>query len=372
MNGRIFQLIAGARYLWLWLCLALLVAAEALIAFNQPVLGLGLHAMLLLALTMYAGLGREEVWRKLALALVLVPLVRVLSLTLPLALLPAWAWYAAVAGLMLLAVGLALRQLSVSRRELGLASGMPLLQFMLMGGGLGLGYVEYTLLPSAQPLNSLAWNNVMFTTLASLVWIGLFEEFIFRGLLQAVAVPALGRWALVYVALLFAAMHLGFRSLPVAAFALGIGVLFGYVVRWGGSLLGVAVAHGLANVTAAMLGLLQQQRTSLEFQVALQSIIGASSTLAILAVLILAIQQLRGGVPAPVPTASAAPQGALVNMRTVRRGAGMTYSELASRTGIPARQLAEIEYGQRPLEADHRLRISRALGVDSHALAAGV
>ena len=57
-------------------------------------------------------------------------------------------------------------------------------------------------------------------------------------------------------------------------------------------------------------------------------------------------------------------------IRTLRRTAGITYVELAQRTQLPARLLAEIEYGLRPPDQEQLGRIFRALDVDVKQLVA--
>ncbi len=82
---------------------------------------------------------------------------------------------------------------------------------------------------------------------------GFAEEFIFRGILLTRTVKVLGGAAgLVFVSLLFAAMHIGFVRDALTSFDIlfvfVVGMYFGYVVMKTESLLGVVLAHGFANV----------------------------------------------------------------------------------------------------------------------------
>lgn len=54
------------------------------------------------------------------------------------------------------------------------------------------------------------------------------------------------------------------------------------------------------------------------------------------------------------------------NLRALRRHRSLTFLDLASLTGIPARQLAEIEYGLRRLSADERDMLALVLGLRPH------
>jgi membrane protease YdiL (CAAX protease family) len=410
------------RLIWIFCAyLSLICAAELLLALVDPGIGLAVHALLLLALTLHAGLGRGADGRKLALALTLAPLLRILSLALPLANVPRLAWYPVVSAPLLISALLVIRQLRMSRAELGLRPGNMLIQLMLMGGGLGVGAAEYVLLGSPQLIVAFSWNALTLLAVVLLVFTGFVEELIFRGLLQAAALSALGRWSLIYVSLLFAALQIGYLSVPVVAFALVIGLLFACAARWSGSIVGVVLAHGLANVTLFILMPFLARQASSPVAIFIRSAIATGTTLASVALAILlgrAVWLRRAArlahspepvvkqLPAPaglarasnarspsVPAARArqdrklffnalltrpahranqtpnlAPAAPMI--RTLRRAARMTYVELGQRAQLPARLLAEIEYGLRLPDHDQLGQIFQALGVDMDQLAA--
>ncbi|HMA36025.1 MAG TPA: type II CAAX endopeptidase family protein [Chloroflexia bacterium] len=229
--------------------LVLISAAEGVTALVDPLIGVGFHALLLIGLLVHGAFGRTTVERQLALGLSLAPLIRLLSLMVPLITFPQQLWYPLVSGPLLWAAWLVARHAGLAPRALGLRAGRWRLQLLVMAGGLGLGASEYAIL-HAVPRISLAdpWA-VGELAVSLLLFTGVSEELIFRGVIQAVAGPALGRGSLLYVALLFGVLHTGYHSLLDVVFVTGVGLLFSYIVRWGGSLLGVALAHGLANVT---------------------------------------------------------------------------------------------------------------------------
>lgn len=53
----------------------------------------------------------------------------------------------------------------------------------------------------------------------------------------------------------------------------------------------------------------------------------------------------------------------MATLRTLRCSRSLTFLDLAALTGIPARQLAEAEYGLRPLSADQRAALTLVLGL---------
>jgi membrane protease YdiL (CAAX protease family) len=231
----------------------LIAVAEITSISIGPAVGLIAHGLLMVALVIHRTISPHEEVQQLTLALLLVPLMRILSLALPLDRLPQMYWYGLIALPLFVAALLVIRQLRLSRRELGARLGNLLIQGMVGAGGLGLGAAAYALLHSApatdSPMPSPSWLLA-----PTLVFCGgLIEELIFRGVLQATAVRALGRGAMVYGALVFAALQIGYRSPSYLLLTLGAGLLFAYTARLSGSILGVAIAHGLANITLLFL-----------------------------------------------------------------------------------------------------------------------
>lgn len=240
---------AGHLNWWLWGSLLIISIAELLTATASPQLGLAIHALLLIVLTLYATAEQTGPERNLLLALTLAPLIRILSLSLPLLRLPWLAWYPAVVVPLLVATAIIIRILRLTPRQLGLDSGRVGIQLMLAGLGLGLGVIEYAILAPAPLAEGLAWDTFLATTVHLVLFTGFAEELIFRGVLLCLALVAMGGWGVLYVSLLFAAMHIGYLSLADLAFVFGVGTLFALVARWTGSILGVTLAHGLTNVT---------------------------------------------------------------------------------------------------------------------------
>jgi membrane protease YdiL (CAAX protease family) len=113
-----------------------------------------------------------------------------------------------------------------------------------------LGLIEYFILRPAPLIESLTWQTVWLPALILLVFTGVLEEVIFRGVMQHTAIGALGRLGLFYVAAIFAVLHLGYRSILDVLFVFAVAVLFGLLVPRRGSLLGVSLAHGLTNISS--------------------------------------------------------------------------------------------------------------------------
>lgn len=228
--------------------LALLSLAEVLTTYAPPILGLVTHAILLLALLLHVGLSNDAAMRALLLTLCVAPLIRMLSMGLPLARMPQIAWYAVVSAPLFLACWLLIRTLGYTRADLNLRFGRPGPQLAIMLIGLVLGITEYAILRPAPLVAALTWQQLVLPALILLICTGFSEELIFRGIMQRAAYTAMGRWAIVYVAAVFAVLHMGYRSFPDVLFVFVVGVIFGWIVARTGSLLGVTLAHGMTNI----------------------------------------------------------------------------------------------------------------------------
>jgi LysM repeat protein len=67
--------------------------------------------------------------------------------------------------------------------------------------------------------------------------------------MQSASRQALGKASILYVAVVFAVLHLGYKSVSDVAFVFAVGLLFGWLVARTRSLLGVTLAHGVTNIT---------------------------------------------------------------------------------------------------------------------------
>jgi membrane protease YdiL (CAAX protease family) len=226
---------------------------ELLTSLISPVVGVLFHTLLMMTLLVHGALGRNRGESRLTLGLSLAPMIRLLSLTLPLIKFPQEAWYPMVSVPLLAATWIIARQLGLPRQALGLrvrtSVGWAGPQLMFAGFGLGLGAIEYVILRPRPLIPSFDWLSVAVAALSLLIFTGFNEEIIFRGLIQTVALPVLRNQAVLYVAVLFGVLHIGYLSVLDLVFVTAVGFVFGQVVRWGGSILGVTLAHGLTNIT---------------------------------------------------------------------------------------------------------------------------
>ncbi|NJL03872.1 MAG: CPBP family intramembrane metalloprotease [Chloroflexaceae bacterium] len=239
-----------------WLYLPLFAALELAIAQHGPSLGIGLYVGLLIGLSLHSSLARQEYAARLALALTLLPLTRLLTLVLPLLALPPLLGYLAVLAGSALACAVVLLQLNLRFSAVGLGLRVPVLHLLMLSSVPGLAALHFAFAAPvavvsgellarppapAAPLALLALGGVLFIG-------GVLEEVILRGVVQAVALPLMGRRALIFSALAGAVLHVG--SSPSSALLLIglVGWLFAHISYHTGSVLGVALLRGSTNV----------------------------------------------------------------------------------------------------------------------------
>ena len=248
-------LAGGREAAWVaGVTLAAFAAAELLTTYVDPVAGVLLHAVILSALILTAALGEDSPdaagapASRLLYALTVVPLIRILSLSMPLAHFEPYLWYL-MAGLpVFLAAVVAMGPLGLTLQSIGVRLSWSPVQAGVIALGFGLGIAEYHILRPDALINQLTPASFVPPALVLLVATGFLEEFLFRGVLQTVAWPLLGRATVFYVGAVFAILHIGYHSATDVAFVFAIALIYGWVVRRTGSIMGVSVSHGITNI----------------------------------------------------------------------------------------------------------------------------
>jgi len=242
LNGRV-------SILPFWLNLVALSAAEVLTVFFQLMVGITLHGVLLVLFIVQAALAHESAQRNLYMSLVLAPLIRILSLSMPLAPIPQIYWYLIIYGPLLAATVIVMLNTGLRPRDVGLVGrGWPLQIALGIGIGLVLGVLEYVILRPVPLATSFTLQGVLMPAIILMITTGFVEELIFRGVMQTLAERVMGfGWGVLYVSLTFAVLHVGHYSALDVAFVFLVALLFTAILKRTGSLLGVTLAHGIAN-----------------------------------------------------------------------------------------------------------------------------
>jgi membrane protease YdiL (CAAX protease family) len=126
-----------------------------------------------------------------------------------------------------------------------------LLKYSLIGLAIGIptGTVEYLVL-QPDPTFPVFEIKYFFRDMAyMLLFVGMAEELLFRGLIQQDFTKAFGwRWGLFTSSAIFAVMHLTWRSVPELAFVFIAGLILGTIYAKTKSLVAPIIAHGINNL----------------------------------------------------------------------------------------------------------------------------
>jgi membrane protease YdiL (CAAX protease family) len=242
------------------LTLTAFTVAEVITVYTDPITGIALHAVTLSALLIASGVGygnraTEHPLNRLLFSLSLVPLIRIVSLTMPLGRFDETYWFLAAGLPVFVAALVVFATLELRPRDIGLQAGRSVLRLQVPIAlfGLVLGFGEYHILRPDPLISELTPAQFAVPALILMLATGFLEEFIFRGILQRAAADALRIPSILYVSLIFAILHIGYRSGSDILFVFTIALLYGWVVRKTGSIIGVSVSHGITNITLFLL-----------------------------------------------------------------------------------------------------------------------
>jgi membrane protease YdiL (CAAX protease family) len=138
---------------------------------------------------------------------------------------------------------------NISLRDIGFKRD-KLLKYILVGVliGIPLGAGEYFIITPAAVFPTFEIRYLMRDLGYMVVFVGLGEELLFRGLVQRDMANLLGwKWGLLGASLMFGVMHLTWQSIPELGFTFVAGLVFGYLYHRTGSLTAPAIAHGAGN-----------------------------------------------------------------------------------------------------------------------------
>ncbi len=224
--------------------------AEVLTSFVNPQVGLVVHGVLLVLILLHSAVRAGNKEQRFLLALGMAPLIRLLSLSMPLLNFDFMYWYMIIGIPLLVAAWVVYRLSGYKATQVGLAWGELLPAQIVIGlSGIGLGFIEYLILKPQPLAESFTLGDIWLPALILLVFTGFLEELIFRGLMQRASVNTLKKYGPLYISILFAVLHIGYKSWVDLVFVFLVGFAFSVVVERTRSLIGVTLAHGLTNIS---------------------------------------------------------------------------------------------------------------------------
>ncbi len=239
-----------------------ITVAEMIVVLLEPAIdivtsslvGITCHIIILIVVIIDASLISKYLFERLVLSLAIIPIIRIVSLSLPLTGI-SHIWQFPIIYLPLLASAIVLiRLLNLKAQDIGMNCGFIPVQLMIGLSGIGFGIVEYLILAPEALVAELNWQTAWLPALVLLLSTGFVEELIFRGILQKTAMAIFDKWGIFYVSYIFAILHVGWirTGNPITlldiAFVFIVALVFGWIVKKTGSLLGVTLAHGITNI----------------------------------------------------------------------------------------------------------------------------
>jgi len=241
---------------WQWLFLASLLAAitltEWIFAYKNVAYGIGLS--LFLALGIYLVISVIHLSPPItdcAESLALIPLYILFTSSLPWFFINQQYLLPAVYSTILALCLWHIYQKKLSFSVLGFKKN-KWLKYVLIGIILGIpmGAGEYFVIYPPPAFPTFEVKYLLRDLVYMVCFVGLGEELLFRGLLQRDLTNALGwKWGVFLASLMFAVMHLTWRSIPELFFVFLAGMILGYIYYKTKSLVAPIVMHGIGNVT---------------------------------------------------------------------------------------------------------------------------
>ncbi len=226
-----------------------IASAELVTAYRSPILGQAYHGVLFILILMFAIFNPGSKQKTLLFVLGLVPLMRLVSLTMPLVGLDFPGAYVAIGIILLIVAFLILHLAGIKPSQVGLISGKFLMLQLVFGTvGIGIGFIEYLILRPEPMASSFSFLSILVPALVLFVFPGFTEEFLFRGLMQHASSGINKSVGFLYIALLYAVLHIGYKSWLDLIFIFLVGLLFSVLVEKTRSIVGVTMAHGLASI----------------------------------------------------------------------------------------------------------------------------
>jgi len=225
-----------------------LITAESTILFHNISFGLSLEAVILFALLIHSSLTKSTNLSILLRSMMALPIIRIIGLSIPLLQIPTLYWFPIIAIPLFATSYTIIKSQGLNRRNVGLIWGNLPLQLLIASTGVLLGCIEYTILQPKPLIATLNLETLLISSIILIISTGFAEELLFRGILQKNSQNVLGPlYGLLYTALLFTALHIGWNSIPDLIFVFAVGLFYGIVFYKTKSIIGTTLSHGISN-----------------------------------------------------------------------------------------------------------------------------
>jgi len=225
-----------------------LTIAEVMVAHYNLQLGLTMDAIILFALLIHSSLHPSYNFSVMLRSMMALPIIRIIGLSIPLMQIQPLYWFPIISIPLFAASYTIMRSQHLSLRNVGLIWGNLPVQLLIAATGVFLGTIEYMILQPKPLIATYNLENLLFASVILIISTGLAEEILFRGIIQKNAENVFGlAYGLLYTALLFTALHIGWNSIYDLIFVFVVAMFYGYAFQKTKSLFGITLSHGISN-----------------------------------------------------------------------------------------------------------------------------
>lgn len=226
-----------------------LTIAETLVTYFNLEIGLILETVILFALLVNSSLTTSSYNFSILLrSMMALPLIRIIGLSIPMMHIDSLYWFP-IMSIPLFATSFTIMwSQGLSFKNVGFVWGNIPVQLAIAMTGIFLGTIEYMILQPKPLIGTFNMETLIFASIILIISTGLGEEILFRGIIQKNAMNVFGvASGLLYTALLFTTLHIGWNSLYDLIFVFLVGVFYGMAFYKTKSILGVTLSHGISN-----------------------------------------------------------------------------------------------------------------------------
>jgi len=225
-----------------------IIIAEVSVTYINKEAGLVIEMVILFALLLNSSLDVSYNYAVMLRSMMVLPIIRIIGLTIPLMQIPTLYWFPIIAIPLFAAVYTIMKNQGLTRKHVGLIWGNKKVQFLVALTGMFLGTIEYTILKPLPLIGVFDPVTLITGSIILIVSTGFAEELLFRGILQKNAENVFGMaMGLLYTALLFTALHIGWNSFYDLIFVFCVALFYGIVFQKTRSIVGVTLSHGISN-----------------------------------------------------------------------------------------------------------------------------
>jgi membrane protease YdiL (CAAX protease family) len=225
-----------------------LILAEITVTYVNKETGLIIEALILVALLFNSSMKVSYNYAVMLRSMMALPMIRIIGLSIPLMQIQPLYWFPIIAVPLFAASYTIMKNQGLTREHIGLIWGNKKVQFLIALTGIFLGITEYIILQPKPLIATLDPINLLIAAIILIVSTGLAEELIFRGIIQKNSENVFGAFiGLVYTAVLFTALHIGWNNFYDLIFVFGVALFYGYTFQKTRSIVGITLSHGISN-----------------------------------------------------------------------------------------------------------------------------